>query len=317
MNNLLRYRKLNSSFEKEYIFHIGAEAGFYSEFCNMVSAILYCLQHHYKFILYSKDANFGFDNGWRDYFLPFCDETTFFIHKKYNYRKIQTASNPKKNLLVKLYKYFNKNTMFTYDLWDEYFCKKFDEVYFDIPELQINGNLQQASAIIVDMIYRFNENTLKNIEEYPIQFDKYLSMQIRRGDKITECSLPPIQRYFEEAQKNNIKQVFMLTDDYKVIEDIRVLYSEWEIISFVNQNEKGYYHKEFESLNKEEKRKNLIKLFASVELIRRSDLFIGTYTTNVGLFLGMAMPREKIKSIQKIKWNRFDNKDVLQELVSN
>jgi hypothetical protein len=60
----------------------------------------------------------------------------------------------------------------------------------------------------------------------------------------------------------------------------------------------------------------MISLFASVEMIKKSALFIGTYTTNVGLFLGMVLPEEKIKSIQKANWNRFDNLDILNQLKS-
>lgn len=56
------------------IFHLGHSAGFYSEFNNMVLAILYCKQHSIDFRLYSADANFGIRKGWRDYFLPFCAE---------------------------------------------------------------------------------------------------------------------------------------------------------------------------------------------------------------------------------------------------
>ena len=59
MIELEQYNRINSSFKKKLIFHLGAEGGFYSEFNNMISAILYCLKYKYKFILYSKDANFA------------------------------------------------------------------------------------------------------------------------------------------------------------------------------------------------------------------------------------------------------------------
>lgn len=40
------------------IFHIGHSAGFYSEFNNMVIAILYCRKHGIDFNIYSSDSNF-------------------------------------------------------------------------------------------------------------------------------------------------------------------------------------------------------------------------------------------------------------------
>ena len=63
MNNELtfeRYQALNRTFRKELIFHLGSDAGFYSEFNNMILAIIYCLQYHIKFSMYSLDANFKY-----------------------------------------------------------------------------------------------------------------------------------------------------------------------------------------------------------------------------------------------------------------
>ena len=53
-----RYRLLNSSFKKTMIYHIGIDAGFFTEYTYMLHAILYCLQHKIQFKLYSDDANF-------------------------------------------------------------------------------------------------------------------------------------------------------------------------------------------------------------------------------------------------------------------
>ena len=47
MNNELtfeRYQALNRTFRKELIFHLGSDAGFYSEFNNMILAIIYCAE---------------------------------------------------------------------------------------------------------------------------------------------------------------------------------------------------------------------------------------------------------------------------------
>ncbi len=57
-----------------------------------------------------------------------------------------------------------------------------------------------------------------------------------------------------------------------------------------------------------------IKLFSSIEIIRKSELFIGTYTTNVGLFLGMIMPYHKVISVQKKEWFRFSADDIKEQL---
>ena len=55
-----RYHLLNSSFKKTMIYHIGIDAGFFTEYTYMLHAMLYCLQHKIQFKLYSDDANFGY-----------------------------------------------------------------------------------------------------------------------------------------------------------------------------------------------------------------------------------------------------------------
>ena len=61
-NNLTTtYRLLNSSFRKTMIFHLGIDAGFFTEYTYMLHAMLYCLQHKIQFKLYSDDANFGWE----------------------------------------------------------------------------------------------------------------------------------------------------------------------------------------------------------------------------------------------------------------
>lgn len=63
-----KYQVLNRSFKKRMIWHLGIDAGFFAEYTYMLNAMLYCLKHHIQFVLYSKDANFGCENGWGDYF---------------------------------------------------------------------------------------------------------------------------------------------------------------------------------------------------------------------------------------------------------
>ena len=45
-------------------------------------------------------------------------------------------------------------------------------------------------------------------------------------------------------------------------------------------------------------------------------MFFGTYTTNVGLFLGMILPFNKIVSVQKKEWFRFSDADIRGQLTN-
>lgn len=304
MSDLLsEYKKLNNSFDREYIFHVGADAGFYSEVSNMVSAILYCLKYGYRFKMYSKTGNFAYEKGWTDFFEPFCDETTFYLHHRYNARYTAPRIRSKHKLIWGLYRGWNKKTFLTYELWDKFFCKEFDDEYFDIPELGIKGNLREASTTIANMIYRFNDATQEAINARIEGLNLpslYVAMQVRRGDKIKENELSPLKSHIDMVDKlSDVKELFVLTDDYTVISELNDKYPQWQVFTLTKADERGYNHQEFAARGALEKKNDLIKLFSALEIIRMSELFVGTYTTNVGLFLGMVMPYNKIVSIQK------------------
>ena len=44
-----KYHLLNRSFKKTMIYHIGIDAGFFTEYTYMLHAMLYCLQHKIQF----------------------------------------------------------------------------------------------------------------------------------------------------------------------------------------------------------------------------------------------------------------------------
>jgi hypothetical protein len=67
------YKKLNDSFEKMCVYHVGLSAGFFSEYNSMILAMGYCLTHRIRFVLQGGHANFGDDKGWEDFFEPFCE----------------------------------------------------------------------------------------------------------------------------------------------------------------------------------------------------------------------------------------------------
>ena len=82
------YRKVNESFRRRLVCRIGIDSGFFVEMNYMVNAMLFCLAHHIQFQLYSDDANFGTGVGWREYFLPFCEEVHESFHQKYNFHRL-------------------------------------------------------------------------------------------------------------------------------------------------------------------------------------------------------------------------------------
>jgi hypothetical protein len=311
MDRLATYNQLNNSFKKKYIFNFGSEGGFYSELNNMVFGIIYCLKYNYQFILYTGSSKFKIDKGWKDFFEPFCDElTSSWFHNKFNRRLTAPKIKAKYYPLWYAYRLLHKDTSLTYELFFSFYNKEFEKEQFDFPELGIKGNLKEVSHEIVKMIYRFNDDTKADIQNLVAGVNlpaEYISLHIRRGDKATEFNLAPASDYISRANKlSDLKKIFISSDDYTVVEDMQKEHPELHLHALVKEEERGYVQAAFAKESKDKRKQDLIALFASIEIMAASVFTIGTYTTNLGLFLGMYMPEDKFISIQKSSWYQFD-----------
>lgn len=292
------YRKLNESFDPVLVFHIGESAGFFSEYNNMIYSMLYCLQHRIQFKLYSKDANFGYQQGWTDFFEPFCKEENSRWHHWINMRPTAhwfTILKTKNinlikwkfkkiffSLIAEIWKFCHCKMFLTQDLWhkvhskDQYFCE------YNIPELNIRGNIVHACEILVNITWSYKKDISDKLHTYMENqhlISNYISCQIRAGDKYLEFDLLSVDVYIEYLKKYpDIKDVFILTDDYSIFKQLNANYTQWNWHTLCETNEHGYIHSYFRKISKIEKKEQLIKLFASIEIIHLSDVFLGTIT---------------------------------------
>lgn len=308
VNDLLsQYTKLNNSFKKRLVFRLGMEAGFFSEYNNMILAMLYCLEHKIKFSLYSKDANFGYKEGWADYFLPFCEEVYHPIQKKYNHRYPGAYFSRKDRLKIKLYKIFHRVDYFTHEIWrDLKIHENPQSKHYYYPELGIDGDLNQACHVLVKMTWRYNDFIMTDIDEkmqsLSIPHD-YVGIHVRKGDKILEQKPMETRFYIEKAQSlTSIRNAFISTDDYSIIEELSTLAPSWNILTLSDKNDHGYIYADFQKQDKVEIKKAHIKLFASIEVLSRADIFIGTFSSNPGMYLGMRMSPNKVFGLDSEKW---------------
>lgn len=299
------YKLLNTSFEKKITFHLGAEAGFFSEFNNMVLAMIYCLENNIRFSLYSKRANFALSNGWADFFTPFCKERTFFLHSRYNRRTYQMRNA--KTLPPKVLKLLSGDDYLTQDIWDHMRTPDFSNKKFTIPDLDLyDAALLEATQKIIEMIWKYNSSSNKVIEEYKDSINlpgHYISIHIRAGDKIKEINTYNIHEYMAKATElSPNKSAFILTDNYLVFEELRELYKDWNFHTLCHPQERGYVHSEFVKLDKHQRYLQHLKLFASLDICAASEKFIGTYSSNPGMFMGMRIGEENCIGIDYDSW---------------
>ena len=285
-----KYQTENSQFNKSLIFHVGTGAGLYSELGAMLESMCYCHANKVQFRLYADDANFSNENGWNELFEPFGCECHNSLNKKYNYRyikyhRIHGVAVP--NLLLRsivfpsILKKKENVTYLTQDLFDDIVSEKFRFSRMAWPLFEMNGVVRDEYAKLGQLALRYNEKTaadIANLVETLQLPEHYISIQIRGGDKTQEFTDIIDADYCTKLIEKNIgeeKNVFIFTDDYRNVKRIQELHPEWNLYTLTRQDECGYYNAAFNALSWEERRKDLIKLFAIVEVCIQSDMHIG------------------------------------------
>lgn len=302
MDIVTRYKKINESFGKVLIYHLGIDAGFFTEYTYMLNAMLFCLQHKIQFKLYSDDANFRYKKGWTDYFLPFCEEVHEDFHHKYNKHRLPTWRKILKEANWKVAKWKLKCTVL--NICGDIFALKsyhkrvllnhqvnFNEnTNFNIPELGINGSYLDAFKVMVNITWRLNdgvkEKVYKLINDLNLS-ENYVGCQIRGGDKVIETELLSSEYYFQVINEKQclMKDIFVLTDDIRIFQMLQEKYPEVHWLTLCSSGEKGYVNNSFSSKMGELKLEQMVRFIASIEILMKASLFIGTITAGPSFFL--------------------------------
>jgi len=312
---LSNYTKLNNSFKKKLVFRLGVEAGFFSEYNNMVLAILYCLKHQIKFEFYADYTQFAWRNAWDDFFQPFSAENHHYINRYYSTRPTVIADSReprlkkvlKYELIVAAYKKLFGVTYLTQDLWKFHRDRAFAATTFDIPELGFHrASVLDATQALLAAVWQYNAQSAPLIAGFIEAVGlpaEYISIHVRAGDKFMETGTFDFSEYMVPAEQLATTQhAFILTDDYTVLEQLRAQYPDWQFYTLCEPTERGYFHYEFLKLSPEHKYRQHLKLFASMDICAASTKFIGTYSSNPGMFMGMRIGEERCYCLDFPHW---------------
>lgn len=153
-----KWRKLNASFKKKLVYHLGDSAGLFSEINNMFFAMVWALDNKVRFELCSQRSNLG-DEGWNDFFEPFTGEKCSEFLVRNNRRFVSDIKGyDKKKVMAGKKK--EKIDFLTQDIFKRFFENRaFAEKVFDFPELGIAGGSFAAAAGLARAFYRLNAAT--------------------------------------------------------------------------------------------------------------------------------------------------------------
>ena len=302
--DVMSYRRVNETFRRRMVYHVGVNCGLFVEINYLVNAMLYCLAQRIRFQLYSDDANFGTGIGWTEYFLPFCEEVHEPFHHKYNFhrppswRRIlklcmrQKAMGPIAWKLKFVMKTIVGHLM-AFHAYKEYVLLGQDvpsdpDMHYNIPELGIDGSYTYAYGLLARMIWKLQPDILHQKEIYRHKLNipsAYDGIHIRGGDKATETDLVSGKCIMHVLNPMDDTCVFILTDDYRLYQELQADYPHVRFLTLCRPEERGYLHKAFSHKSPQSRREAIIRLIISADLLLHSRSFVGSITTGPSVFV--------------------------------
>ena len=328
--DLSSYQRVNDSFGRRMVYHIGVDCGFFVEMNYTVNAMLYCLNHHIKFQLYSDDANFGTGVGWTEYFLPFCDEVHEPFHQKYNFHRLpswhriaqlcscQRSLGPvawkvKKGLKtlvgrIVAYRAYGEKVLFAQDVPNEPMPR------YHIPELGINDDYVGAFALLARMVWRLQPAIQQEKESCKTKLSLppvYSGVQIRGGDKVTETRLIDGTAIVKKLNRHQGESLLVLTDDYRQFLTVKQQFPELGFFTLCQEDETGYHLKQLCQADSHNKKQAISRLVITVDLMLACQSYVGSITTGPSVFImklrhkdpqvqAIDCPKEELPSVLRL-----------------
>lgn len=299
-----RYEQMNGQLKRPLVYRVGIDAGFFAEYTAMLNAMLYAMDHAWQFRLYGDRANFGYASGWNDYFQSFCPEDHRSFHARWNlypvapwrlWRALPKAQR-KSQLAwrMKLYARHAVGRLVSLAQYKSYVRLNHNvhfqpQPHYNNAMLALDGDYLTAFKTVTQLTWRFNERTQRDIDALVQSLHMnadYVGCHLRGGDKITEAALMPPEAYVDLIRQYAPgRDVFVLTDDYRLFRRLGELAPEMRFFTLCRPEETGYVNKDFVSAGAEAKRQSMTRLFASIELLLKGRMFFGSITTGPGIFL--------------------------------
>ena len=267
------YRRVNESFHRRMVCHVGIDSGFFVEFQYMVNAMLYCLTHRVRFQIYADDANYGTGIGWTEYFLPFCDEVHEDFHHKYNFHWTpswhqvlnlcisQKSLRPVAWKLKSVFKNWSGHLL-SFRAYRQCVLLSQDvppvaRQHYRIPELGIDCDYTEAFALVSRMVWRLQPEVLRQEMACKSELSLppvYAGVQIRGGDKITETRLVDGRAIIQKLNPNDGECIFILTDDYNQFLKAKADFPQLRLVTLCKSEERGYDLRQFSLVDPQSKK---------------------------------------------------------------
>ena len=162
-----------------------------------------------------------------------------------------------------------------------------------VPELGIDAEYRDACALLVRLmwVYRADvgQEILQTVSDWDIP-DSYLSVHVRRGDKILESPYVALDRYVAAIDRARPEgcAVVIASDDASAADELARLFPpRFQVVSCSAPSGSGYSQKEFNDLPAPARFQQVKRFLAELDVLRRGELFVGSAGSNVTYLIAM------------------------------
>ena len=290
--------------------------GLYSELVNLALAKVYADKYNYRLLVNSRNWNSKIDNGLSDWFIPYFEETHSILtyqEKIYNNEKPWIGKiyyNPsafwgywRERLYNKIFKFFSPTALLSKESFQRMHSGDFLSQYSE-------GELLNAVSNSFKKFYNYNaltQNSISEKKQYINIPDNYISVHIRRGDKIVTGEMEDINLniYVDAIRKYSYisNNIYIATDDVTVISYISKKLSDIDIKIYYNKENKlkGFDEKTYNLKSDSVRRDEVLNMLFDMDMMINSSFFIGTFSSNVGCVVAMYLGLDKCHSID-VSW---------------
>lgn len=290
--------------------------GLYSELVNLALAKVYADKYNYRLLVNSRNWNSKIDNGLSDWFIPYFEETHSILtyqEKIYNNEKPWIGKiyyNPsafwgywRERLYNKIFKFVNPTALLSKESFQRMHSGDFLSQYSE-------GELLNAVSNSFKKFYKYNaltQNSISEKKQYINIPDNYISVHIRRGDKIVTGEMEDINLnfYVDAIRKYRYisNNIYIATDDVTVISYISKKLSDTDIKIYYNKDNKlkGFDEKTYNLKSDSVRRDEVLNMLFDMDMMINSSFFIGTFSSNVGCVVAMYLGLDKCHSID-VSW---------------
>ena len=290
--------------------------GLYSELVNLALAKVYADKYNYRLLVNSRNWNSKIDNGLSDWFIPYFEETHSILtyqEKIYNNEKPWIGKiyyNPsafwgywRERLYNKIFKFVNPTALLSKESFQRMHSGDFLSQYSE-------GELLNAVSNSFKKFYKYNaltQNSISEKKQYINIPDNYISVHIRRGDKIVTGEMEDINLniYVDAIRKYSYisNNIYIATDDVTVISYISKKLSDTDIKIYYNKDNKlkGFDEKTYNLKSDSVRRDEVLNMLFDMDMMINSSFFIGTFSSNVGCVVAMYLGLDKCHSID-VSW---------------